>query len=56
VIALGVLCVASVVLALLWRLRMAGKQRQALARLNVSDVPLTRLALTPLAGARRHDA
>jgi len=56
VIMLGVLCILSVVAALLWRLRVTAQQKQALARVNSSEVPLTRLALVPRAGAERHDA
>lgn len=56
VIVLGVLCSLSVVAAFFWRLRMAGKQKQALAHASVSGVPLTRLVLTHPSGPRRHDA
>ena len=52
VIALGVLCILSVVIALLWRLRVAAQQKQALARVNVADVPLTRLAAHPTRRSR----
>jgi sulfoxide reductase heme-binding subunit YedZ len=55
VIGLGALCVVSVGLALLWRLRTTGKQREELARVKVADVPLTRLALTSRSGKDRSD-
>lgn len=55
VIGLGALCAVSVGFALLWRLRAANKQREALARVEVPDVPLTRLAITSPSGANRHD-
>ena len=55
VIGLGALCAISVGSALLWRLHAANKQREALARVKVPEVPLTRLAITSSAGARRHD-
>jgi sulfoxide reductase heme-binding subunit YedZ len=55
VIGLGALCVASVGVALLWRLRTAGRQKKTLATLGVADVPLTRLALTSRSGADRND-
>jgi predicted ferric reductase len=56
VIALGVVCIVSVGAALLWRVRAATKQKQALAEVKVPETPLTRLALTSRSGARRHDA
>jgi len=55
VIWLSVFCVVSVGLALLWRLRAASKQKEALARVNVPDVPLTRLSITSPSGAERND-
>jgi predicted ferric reductase len=55
VIGLGALCVLSVGLALVWRLRTAGTQKKALARVKVADAPLRGLALTARAGADRND-
>jgi methionine sulfoxide reductase heme-binding subunit len=55
VIGLGALCAVSVGLALLWRLRAVNKQREALAMVQVPDVPLTRLAITSPSGADRHE-
>jgi sulfoxide reductase heme-binding subunit YedZ len=55
VIGLSALCVVSVGLALLWRLRTTSKQKEALGNVNVPDVPLTRLAITAHSGADRHD-
>jgi sulfoxide reductase heme-binding subunit YedZ len=57
VIGLGALCVVSVALAVVWRLRTAGKRKEALARLQLQlhDLPSTRLVLTSRAGAGRHD-
>jgi len=56
VIALGIACIVSVGVALLWRMRVAGEHKEALAGVNVPEVPQTRLALTSRSGARRHDA
>lgn len=56
VIALGIVCIVSVGAALLWRVRAAGVQKEALAGVKVPEVPQTRLALTSRSGARRHDA
>ena len=56
VIVLGVVCVLSVLIALGWRLRVVALQNRALARVNVSDPPLKRLALIPQNGADRRDA
>jgi methionine sulfoxide reductase heme-binding subunit len=55
VIGLGAVCAVSVGLALLWRLRAVNKQREALAMVQVPDVPLTRLAITSPSGADRHE-
>jgi sulfoxide reductase heme-binding subunit YedZ len=56
VIALGIVCILSVGAALLWRVRAAGVQKEALAGVKVPEIPQTRLALTPRSGARRYDA
>jgi sulfoxide reductase heme-binding subunit YedZ len=53
VIGLGVLCVVSVGLALLWRLYKTGQQREALATIKPVDVPSRRLTHTSRSGADR---
>ncbi len=56
VIALGALCVLSVGVALVWRLRVSAKRR-AMLSVGTSDVvPLTRRVTTPIAREGRHSA
>jgi methionine sulfoxide reductase heme-binding subunit len=56
VIAVGVACIVSVGAALWWRVRATVMQKEALAQVKGSEIPMTRLALTSRSGARRHDA